>query len=253
MAITVTLEDSGDHFFFSCHNDLYQDYDATIPSAFTDLCAEVDSLQQIYPPADNFAFTFTATTSATVHVMDSYANFNVTGSMTFSNIDFTGENALAVSADTDAQVTPPLATVPVKKCTITEPDGTHTALTITVVSSTDSLLTSNFVCTDSGFQTASIPMESEETCTVTTDSSTVESVRSCPGEPYHEDFFTFDSVTSVAYKRHRVLFNLYNWDAERSYTPASRATLTLTDCTFTYFLVDYEALIYVESNNMAVV
>jgi hypothetical protein len=70
-------------------------------------------------------------------------------------------------------------------------------------------------------------MVSEETCTQTPDTSSLESVRSCPGEPYHEDFFTFDSITGVAYKRHRVLFNLYNWDAQRSYTPANRASLTL--------------------------
>ena len=88
-------------------------------------------------------------------------------------------------------------------------------------------------------------MTSEESCKVTTDSSIVESVRSCPGEPYHEDFFKFDSVTGMAYKRHRVLFNLYNWDAQRSYTPANRASIILKTCNFAYFLVDYEALINV--------
>lgn len=85
------------------------------------------------------------------------------------------------------------------------------------------------------------------------ESTVIESVRSCPGDPYHEDFFVFDSVTAVPYKRHRVLFNLYNWDRQRSYTPDSRASLTLTNCQFYYFLADYESLINVETNNMVIV
>ena len=77
-------------------------------------------MQQVYPPADNFSFNFrpvTGTARSTIHVMDSYANFNITGSMTFTNIDFTGINALAVQTDgTVTIVTPPLATIPVNKC-----------------------------------------------------------------------------------------------------------------------------------------
>ena len=53
-------------------------------------------------------------------------------------------------------------------------------------------------------------MKDEEDCSEET--SEMASVRSCPGEPYHSDFFVFDSVTGIPYKRHRVLFNLYNWD-----------------------------------------
>ena len=87
-------------------------------------------------------------------------------------------------------------------------------------------------------------------------------MRSCPGEPYHEDFYKFDSVTGVAYKRHRVLFNLYNFDRQRSYYAYSSdtstytkklASLTLTNCKFSYFLADYEALIHVQTNNLAII
>ena len=85
--------------------------------------------------------------------MDSYANFNVTGSMTFSKIEFRGENALAVPVDPTLStfVHPPLASIPVKKCTVaTAPDGTHTAITLTA-STTVTPLTGLFSCTDSGF------------------------------------------------------------------------------------------------------
>ena len=53
------------------------------------------------------------------------------------------------------------------------------------------------------------------------------------------------------YKRHQVLFNLYNFDGISSSTPDNVTTLTLKNCTFSYFLADYEALIYVENNNFA--
>jgi len=60
-------------------------------------------------------------------------------------------------------------------------------------------------------------------------------------------------VTRVPYKRHRVLFNLYNFDKQQASSMSQYATLTLTNCKFSYFLADYTALIYVETNNMAVV
>ena len=122
VTITVTLEDNGTFFLFSCHNDLYASYSATIDVAvFTDLCNEVTGLQQIYPPADNFNFVFEAASKATVYVNDPYFNFNVTGSMTFKNVEFRGEQALADYADpAAAKTTPPLATIPVKKCDLTQ-------------------------------------------------------------------------------------------------------------------------------------
>ena len=52
------------------------------------------------------------------------------------------------------------------------------------------------------------------------------------------------------YKRHQVLFNLYNFDRTSASHPDNVTALTLKNCTFTYFLADYEALIYVENNNI---
>lgn len=175
---------------------------------------------------------FSAATEATVYVMDPYVNFNVTGSMSFENIVFRGEQALASYSSTATVTSPPLATIPTKLCSITavekcsafatrdclssgEPTAetwsTNTALTMTLVTSVVDL-SAGVTCADSDFAAATPPMTDEVSCTATEDTDTVESVRSCPGEPYHEDFFTFDSVTGVAYKRHKVLFNLYNWD-----------------------------------------
>lgn len=45
--VTVTIKlDTGDHFFFSCHNDLYSSYSASFSSTdLTDLCATVTTLK----------------------------------------------------------------------------------------------------------------------------------------------------------------------------------------------------------------
>lgn len=279
-SVSVTVElDDGDHFIFSCHNDLYADYITSDSAGVTDLCAEVSSLSQIYPPTDNVSFTFTAATAASpiIHVLDPYYNFNVTRSMSFDSITFTGIDALATLASTtDIPTIPPLAKIPVTKCTITEvylcdslPQrecesvaktdepmaetwGNHLGLDLVVTTPGD--IDGLFACTDTDFATATPPMTDEVACTATEDTDTIESVRSCPGEPYHEDFFTFDSVTGVPFKRHKVLFNLYNFDLLASNSATTQyASLTFTDCAFKYFLADYEGLIHIETNNMAIV
>ena len=86
-------------------------------------------------------------------MLDSYANFNVTGSMKFENIIFRGENALATVADSSADLThPPLATLPVKKCSIsTDLDGTHSAISFDFDAVAPSELDDKYSCTDSGF------------------------------------------------------------------------------------------------------
>lgn len=122
-AVTITVHlDKGDHFVFSCHNDLYSDYiyndDA---DSFTDLCAEVPSLKQINPPTDNISFVFETESDSgtTIHVLDPYYHFNVTRSMSFDGITFRGESALANHLDSTITPTyPPLATIPVVKCEI---------------------------------------------------------------------------------------------------------------------------------------
>ena len=93
-------------------------------------------------------------------------------------------------------------------------------------------------------------MEDEEDCEESAQTS-IQSVRSCPGEPYHEDFFVRDSESDLFFKRHKVLFNLYNFDGLSAMHPDNVTTLAFKNCTFQYFLDDYEALIYVENNNLA--
>ena len=121
VTITVNLA-AGDHFLFSCHNDLYADYIYSSPGTFTDLCAEIPKLQQINPPTDNYEFLFKPESSAgkvTVHVLDSYYHFNITRSMTFEDITFRGESALAARADPSTTPTyPPLATIAIPKCSV---------------------------------------------------------------------------------------------------------------------------------------
>ena len=78
--------------------------------------------------------------------------------MYFENIIFRGENALATIADAsnDELKHPPLATIPVKKCTIpTDLDGTYTGITFELDSDAETALTIDgsvaYTCTDSGF------------------------------------------------------------------------------------------------------
>ena len=96
-------------------------------------------------------------------------------------------------------------------------------------------------------------MQSEQACAPTAESSTLKSVRSCSGEPYHADFFTYDSGSGIPYKRHRTLFNLYNFDRMRASDSSQYATLKLTNCKFNYFLSNYTSLINVETNNFALI
>ena len=105
-----------------------------------------------------------------------------------------------------------------------------------------------------------VPTEVDVACTEDFVSSPL-GIRSCPGEPYHSEFFelgtTFNhnSLRTFLYgteessvelnrvygKRHRILFNLYAFDSlhsPRTHTP----TLNLYNCDFKYFL-DKQALI----------
>ena len=133
VTVKVNLQ-AGDHYFFSCFKDLNDAYSFTASSSFTDMCTAIPKLAMKDPRSDNFAFEFSSPGSAIINVLDSYANFNVTRSMTFTGIEFRGEHALAKVANSalGTYTHPLLNTLPVKKCSVnTEPDGTHTALAFT--------------------------------------------------------------------------------------------------------------------------
>ena len=70
--------------------------------------------------------------------------------------------------------------------------------------------------------------------------------------PYHQDFWEVDPNTRMFYLRHNVLFNLYNFPGGVGVDPSTNAALTIKNCTFETFFKDYEALIYVENNNMMI-
>ena len=86
-----------------------------------------------FPQSDNVEFVINGDASGgtIIHVLDNMASFNVTGAITFNNIEFRGESALAAPTNPSATsfAHPPLAVLPAKKCTVqTAPDGSHTAL-----------------------------------------------------------------------------------------------------------------------------
>jgi hypothetical protein len=58
------------------------------------------------------------------------------------------------------------------------------------------------------------------------------------------------SNTAVFAFRHRTLFNLYSFDRMRS-TYSSPPALTITNCSFKYFLGNFESLINIETSNYA--
>ena len=79
------------------------------------------------------------------------------------------------------------------------------------------------------------------------------SVRGCSGEPYNSEYSTTFGGGRIRYKRRKVLFNLYNFDLDTSRYDASTSLkplvkLEIKNCEFKYFLKDYEALIYAETN-----
>ena len=74
----------------------------------------------------------------------------------------------------------------------------------------------------------------------------------CTGEPTDYNFFNWDSTDSVYNKRHAVLFNLYSYDVlHASPKLVDPPQLIIKNCNFTYFLDSYEALILIETNNIA--
>ena len=98
-----------------------------------------------------------------------------------------------------------------------------------------------------------MPTKADDACEDVGLNSDPDGVRSCSGEPYHDEFFeksTFHFATTLfealdvnfAYlKRHRVLFNLYAFDSVRS-NLTHAPTLNLINCDFKYFH-DKQALI----------
>ena len=70
----------------------------------------------------------------------------------------------------------------------------------------------------------------------------------CSGEPYHEDFFSYNEFNKYNTKRHKVLFNLYAMDDIMT-TKTSPPKLELRDCIFKFFVNKLDALIQVETNN----
>ena len=89
---------------------------------YTQLCSVITGLKPVHPRTDNIEFKIepkTANTEVNVHVLDPYFYFNVTNSMTFKQINFRGESALATPVDSSiTPVYPPLATIPLKKCVV---------------------------------------------------------------------------------------------------------------------------------------
>jgi len=282
--VTIYLA-KGDHFFFQCSPDYNQMSGVNFdPAQLTNYCDRISSLLAVYPPTDNVSITFkplVCTDKAsfssssdpawssfddkcvsynlpqelqvlqgpTVHVMDEHATFNVTNSATFENLYFSGLQALAVPTG-DANPLPVNA-IPLKKCSLTSPaTGRHEALVLEKDSTTASSISSiEYDCLDEGFEEAALPMQPLETCDPKKfEAQDYRGIRSCPGDPYHESYFTKDSQTGYHYERRSSLFNLYAFDGVHS-DSVHVPSLTLRNCHFEYFLKDHEALIFVETSN----
>ena len=178
----------------------------------------------------------------TIAVMDSEARFNITRGATFTDIIFRGDYALL--SDTSNEATKTMT----KKCEIDETIADdewplYQELKFTSASSAND-------CIEPNFQVAEVDIDDDrEDCIFT---QSIGSVRSCKGEAYSEDYDTVFSGGTVKYLRHKVLFNLYNFDLDQSRFKSDGTVplveLTLTNCEFKYFLDDYEALIYVETS-----
>jgi hypothetical protein len=148
-----------------------------------------------------------------------------------------------------------LEAVPYRLCDFTtEPTGYIESGVATAMQAGTSAF--NYTCF-SGFNAtlSKVSEEVDEAC-VNPFSTTPQGVRACQGEPYHEDFFKkspyqykysvvdyglkIDGVLEYTH-RHKVLFNLYAFDAIHS-NLTHAPTLNLINCDFTYFM-DKQALI----------
>ena len=80
-------------------------------------------LSLVSPTTDNVHFEIYGPDdgTTTIHVLDSFTNFNITGSMEFRNIIFRGDSALARSivatSTSPVEISHPiLSTIPLTKC-----------------------------------------------------------------------------------------------------------------------------------------
>ena len=75
-----------------------------------------------------------------------------------------------------------------------------------------------YECKDRTFTTRAdnLPPDAVDEACFTDEYKVNPNSHSCGGEPYHEDFFSFSESNGYFTKRHKVLFNLYAFDALRS-------------------------------------
>ena len=177
-----------------------------------------------------------------------YTTFNITNYMSFEDIEFTGEDLFARVEgdhgetydggweDLDQGI---LAFIPMRKCEVRkEPTQFFSKLDLRTVnagrlSGLTPTTPHRLECDDGWNATAQRPPgEVDDRCFPggdEVDSGTL----FCGGEPYDENFFVSDG--SVYYKRHKVIFNLYAFDAMRS-NRQHAPTLVLERCDFKYFM-----------------
>ena len=102
----------------------------------------------------------------------------------------------------------------------------------------------------SGFDRASnIPPNSVDERCFTPEYVVSPNSSQCGGDPYHADFWHYNVENDYFTKRHKVLFNLYAFDAMRTRNVKPPA-LELVGCTFKFFVNQHDALIQVETNNL---
>jgi hypothetical protein len=177
MKATIYLG-KGNHSLFYCQGD--EVYPSSISSTYINYCSLFgSSLLQEYSQFDNFTVTvkplycslmtslgYTSSNNyfkqacisdpaskPVIWVNHATAYFNISGSMTFENIKFTGVNAFANSL-TEGEVS--LELWPVQYCSVTtDPNGYDNALKLKANTTTDALF--SFKCFDRWYQAPARP------------------------------------------------------------------------------------------------
>lgn len=100
----------------------------------------------------------------------------------------------------------------------------------------------NFECVNPFKKKNVIPPNKVDDRCFTPEDKTEPNSATCSGDPYHADYFDYNSQNRYFYKRHKTLFNLYAFDRLRTKNVNSPA-LTIINCEFKYFVNSLNSLI----------
>ena len=218
-------------------------------------CKYLDDELSILSEAEKFSYRqycvdlYRGDDKPEIRLSQPWTTFNITNKASFYNLVFSGEDLFA-NATLNGQPFSYmgnyglLAFLPVKKCKVEDnPDsiGPIDELHLKPMTFVE-VAGVNFECVNPFKKKDVIPPNKVDDRCFTPEDKTEPNSATCSGDPYHADFFDYNTQNRYFYKRHKTLFNLYAFDRLRTKNVNSPA-LTIVNCEFKYFVNSLNSLI----------